>query len=63
MMIKALQHLTCKERLIQLCLFSLDKRGLRGILLMRENKANKARLFSLWPSDRTRGNGSYFKYE
>lgn len=65
MMIKALEHLTCKERLIELGLFSLEKRGLGDFVdvykyLMGGNKANRARLFLVGPSDRTRGNWVLF---
>lgn len=66
MMIKALEHLTRKEKLTEQCLLSLERRQLGEILLIylvEGNEATRAGLFSVWPSDRTRGNGCYFKYE
>jgi len=63
-MIKDLEHLLYKERLSNLCLFSLGKRRLRGNLINvykylkgAGRQMNEARLFSVLCSDRTRASG------
>lgn len=66
---KQLKHLTYRERLRELGLSSLQQKRLREVLisvyeyLIEGSRGDGARLFSLVPRGRPRGNGHKLKYK